>query len=324
METDISSSSIYDLMDLDRLRRDTQGDKKAALNEVAQKFESIFVAMMLKSMRDANQYFEQDSPMNTKYTKFYRDMYDQQLSEDLSKKKVIGIADLIIEQLDPDYDKLIPASLMIGDRGFEPKGEHQDKELPRQLSSDKTQETSAPKESVLKEKVSTSDIRDTPKSALSFDDLKDFVARLSPHAQKAAKELGTSPAVILAQSALETGWGKQMIQRKDGSPSFNFFNIKADSRWQGDTTQKQSFEFEQGVMQKKLSQFRAYNRIEDSFADYSKFLQSDPRYAQALEHAADPKAFTQHLQKAGYATDPNYSQKVMGVMARILNMLKEK
>lgn len=323
METDISSSSIYDLMDLDRLRRDTQSDKKAALEEVAQKFESIFVAMMLKSMRDANQYFEQDSPMNTKYTKFYRDMYDQQLAEDLSKKKMIGIADLITQQLDPDYDKLIPASLMIGDRGFEPK-EASNTELPRKVLPEKTPESSQPKETSLPDKTAISDIRDMPKSALAFDDLKDFVHRLSPHAQKTAKELGTSPAVILAQSALETGWGKQMIQRKDGSPSFNFFNIKADSRWQGETTQKHSFEFEQGVMQKKLSQFRAYHRIEDSFADYSNFLKSDPRYAKALEHAADPKAFTQHLQQAGYATDPNYSQKVMGVMARILNMLKEK
>ena len=144
----------------------------------------------------------------------------------------------------------------------------------------------------------------------------DFVRQLWPHAREAARELGVAPEVLIAQAALETGWGRRMIQRADGGNSFNLFGIKADSSWQGDRAQVATIEYVGGVAERQRASFRAYSGLGESFSDYVQFLRSNPRYRQALEQVQDSESFVRGLQDAGYATDPNYADKILRILDR--------
>ena len=149
---------------------------------------------------------------------------------------------------------------------------------------------------------------------MTFSDRNDFVAQLYPHAQKAAATLGTQAEVLIAQSALETGWGQKMVKRPSGDSSNNLFNIKADNRWDGDKAAVSTLEFEQGVAVQQRSNFRVYDNIKQSFDDFVSFISDGPRYQEAIKKAANPNEFVKALQDAGYATDPQYADKVMKVM----------
>lgn len=154
-------------------------------------------------------------------------------------------------------------------------------------------------------------------SVATFSSQAEFVLRLYPLAQKAARSLGTQPEVLLAQSALETGWGQKMVRRINGEPSNNLFNIKADSRWQGDRASVQTLEFQQGVAVRQRADFRVYDSLDQSFDDFVRFISSD-RYQSAREAAHNPEGFIRGLQDAGYATDPAYTDKVMQVLKSVL------
>jgi flagellar protein FlgJ len=119
---------------------------------------------------------------------------------------------------------------------------------------------------------------------------------------------------LIAQAALETGWGRHQIRFADGRPSNNLFNIKADSRWEGERVAVNTVEYEQGVAVRKREYFRAYPSIRQGFNDYVAVLQAKPRYGQALAAARRPEAYFAALQEAGYATDPRYADKVVAVL----------
>jgi peptidoglycan hydrolase FlgJ len=140
-----------------------------------------------------------------------------------------------------------------------------------------------------------------------------FVESLRPMAQRIAAKLGIDSAVLLSQSALETGWGQKVIQCADGSSSFNFFNIKADANWTGAVVKVPTIEYQSGVAVREWASFRAYASPEESFADYARLIGENPRYQQALECGNDPRAYVKALAEAGYATDPRYAQKVLAV-----------
>lgn len=287
--------SFFDLSNLNSLREEAlQGDPdKKALKQVAAQFESIFTQMLFKSMRKANEAFEdEDSPFNASSVKFYRDMHDQQLSMELSQSGALGLADIIVEQLSPTPGKYTPASLF----------------SPSQITPMVSKPTELVEE--IKEAVTASN------DVKVIESEQSFVSELWQHAKQAAEKIGLSPAVMLAQSALETGWGKYVITKSDGKSSNNLFNIKADKSWQGDKAAKASLEFEDGVAVKKQSNFRAYNNIAESFDDFVNFLQQNPRYKSALKTTANPTEYLNELQKAGYATDPNYAQKIINVLSR--------
>lgn len=287
--------SFFDLSNLNSLREEAlQGDPdKKALKQVAAQFESIFTQMLFKSMRKANEAFEdEDSPFNASSVKFYRDMHDQQLSMELSQSGALGLADIIVEQLSPTPGKYTPASLF----------------SPSQIAPMVSKPTE-PVEEIKETVTASNDVK-------VIESEQSFVSELWQHAKQAAEKIGLSPAVMLAQSALETGWGKYVITKSDGQSSNNFFNIKADKSWQGDKAAKASLEFEDGVAVKKQSNFRAYNNIAESFDDFVNFLQQNPRYKSALKTTANPTEYLNELQKAGYATDPNYAQKIINVLSR--------
>ncbi len=149
-------------------------------------------------------------------------------------------------------------------------------------------------------------------SALGERTPEGFVAKIWHHAQKAAQELGVDPRALVAQAALETGWGKRGISRGNGSDSNNLFGIKATG-WKGDSVSTGTHEYVNGVKTTETASFRAYSSAADSFADYVRLLKNSDRYQQALNAGTDIKGFARGLQKAGYATDPGYAAKIAAI-----------
>jgi flagellar protein FlgJ len=147
-------------------------------------------------------------------------------------------------------------------------------------------------------------------SDLAFSNPVDFVRTLAPYAKAAAEKLGVSTRAVLAQAALETGWGKHMPQHANGRQSFNLFGIKADGDWQGGSVTAATQEYRQGTPASENADFRSYASPVQSFADYVRLLSGNPRYAGALDQGDNVAAFGQALHRAGYATDPDYAAKL--------------
>ncbi|MFT5788879.1 MAG: flagellar protein FlgJ, partial [Shewanella sp.] len=240
-------------------------------------------------------------------------------------------------QLDPTNSPMTPASVLRGDSDSSARsnGFTLDNGHAMQMPTSRTTASSplglgtsvsvAPQtlDSLLSGKVLPSAALNVDKSQADFTSQDEFVSRLYPHAEKAAKQLGTTPEVLIAQSALETGWGQKMVKGVAGQQSNNLFNIKADNRWQGDKAQVNTLEYEQGIAVKQKADFRVYDDIGQSFNDFVSFVSNSERYQDAMKKAANPQAFVQSLQDAGYATDPKYTDKVMQVMKTITRDFKE-
>ncbi len=150
----------------------------------------------------------------------------------------------------------------------------------------------------------------------AFSSPEAFVRGLQDPAREAAARLGVAPRVLLAQAALETGWGQRILRGPDGASSHNLFGIKAGPDWQGARVTAQTLEYRDGVARREQAVFRAYDSFSQSFMDYADFILGNPRYQAALARADDPRAYLQALQEAGYATDPDYAAKIQGIMAR--------
>jgi flagellar protein FlgJ len=150
---------------------------------------------------------------------------------------------------------------------------------------------------------------------------EEFVQKLWPCAEEAGKALGVDPKHLLAQAALETGWGKSLPCDTDGTSSNNFFGIKAGSSWQGDSVSVKTLEFEGGVPVPRQAKFRSYDSPADSFRDYVEVLRNNPRYAAALNTGSDTRAFAHGLQRGGYATDPRYAMKIEATAGAIAQNL---
>lgn len=307
-----STADVYnDFSGLAKLRGEAKGKSPQALREAARQFESVFIQMALKSMRQAS---HESSLMNTQQTKAYRDMYDQQLGLELSKTSKLGFSDMLVRQLggEPGKDGKAPAGKTLGDyrrdalpviRGeaAESLGEEHKKAL-RLID----RLTATPQGAPFK----TAPVGD---GKPGFDGPDDFVTTLWPEAQKAAAELGVDPKMLLAQAALESGWGKSMPSTTSGQASHNLFGIKANRSWEGQSIASSTLEYEGGKPVRTRAVFRSYDSYADSFRDYVQFLRSNPRYADALQNADNPERFIAGLQKAGYATDPSYARKVLSI-----------
>jgi flagellar protein FlgJ len=308
-------------------------EKQAALKEAAQQFEAIFTKMLLKTMRQAQDVLASDSPMNSESTKFYRDMHDQQLAVELSGNGSLGLSDLIIRQLGGADDTFTPQSIIRQDgnlpglnengthsaRSFIPSGRISPDEKLAALNEHKEQARQAQQ---LKNTQQTSvpfAVDDTP--VVAFEQPKDFVTALIEPAKRIEKALGIPFEVVIAQSALETGWGQKIISGEQGQSSNNLFNIKADSRWSGNKMNKDTLEYEQGTLTKVNAPFRAYETLAESANDYINFISSNDRYKPALEKVGNVEQFLQGLQQAGYATDPKYADKIMSTLRRVSSLL---
>jgi flagellar protein FlgJ len=286
--------NVNDLGGLDSLRQAAHKGDEGALREAAQQFESIFIQMMLKSMRKAEDVFaDEENPFNSKQVKFYREMYDQQLAVDLSSSGSLGLADIIVKQLGQNVEGFQPASTVRSD------GNLSSINRARAADVEKIQDQYAGSEG---------------EKSVAFETPEEFVAALLPSAEKAAAELGLDPLALVAQAAVETGWGRQVIHSAQGQNSHNLFGIKADNRWQGEKALVETLEFNDGIPRKEQAQFRSYSSFDESLKDYVDFVKQSPRYSHAIQNSNDSKAYFDSLQKAGYATDPEYSNKVIDVL----------
>lgn len=309
-------NNYHDLTGLQNLKAQAKNapdsaESKEALKKAAQHFESIFIGMMLKSMREANKAFEEGNPMHSNTTRFFRDMYDQQLATDMSDNGSMGLADIIVQQLSGDTDSFKAASVLRNDATLANLQNIKASTKPNLDNS--TVSVATPEQSDTQGNIEQNK-QAQPKPDMSFESPEDFVNKLWDFAKNTAKKIGLNPAVMLAQSALETGWGQHVIKDQQGQSSFNLFNVKAHRDWEGDKAAKSTLEFENGVAVKKVEPFRVYNSIQDSFDDFIEFLNSNGRYQDALKSANDSEQFLQKLQHAGYATDPNYADKIIGIL----------
>ncbi len=144
---------------------------------------------------------------------------------------------------------------------------------------------------------------------------QDFVNRMLPHAMKASKTSGVPHNLMLGQAALESGWGKREIRMGDGSNSYNVFGIKAGAGWKGKTADVLTTEFQNGVASQRTEKFRAYSSYAEAFEDYARLIANNPRYSEVLQQGDDAGAIARSVQNSGYATDPNYADKLARVLA---------
>ncbi len=363
-------SNTYSYNDLSSLNAITQvgkTDQAKALKEVARQFESMFVGVMLKSMRDANAVFEESNPLSSNESKFYRQMFDDQLALSLSKGKGMGLADTLYRQLKQQFDvkehaksienneptnktyslntEVNPFSVsqtvksipMPVDAPHELKFNKPVTDVPilaptPVLTPIKTEEIyiAKPKDSLKNTmriqaanqplSVDVSDKTHSDKiqpgkvqKQAGFQSPQEFVNVIWPIAQQVATDMKVEPKAIIAQAALETGWGKHIIHQQDGKNSHNLFGIKADRRWDGEVAKVSTLEFRGGIAKKEVAPFRVYDSYESSLKDYAHFIKNSSRYKEAAEQGHNIQGYSEGLQKGGYATDPNYATKIQRI-----------
>lgn len=284
---DLASSNIYtDFQGLAKLRHQARNNDPQAIRETAQQFEGLFIQMMLKSMRQTAQ---GEGLFDSDQVKFYQQMLDQQVSLDLSKGQGIGLAKVLYRQLGGESGEATSPKPLTQPYSPPARSYHRIESLPASKG------------------IAAPDWKELPP--------REFVQHLWPHAVEAGDNLGVQPEVLIAQAALETGWGHHIVNNAGGESSHNLFGIKADRHWQGPQMSVRTLEYKDGVAMPSRAAFRAYGSIASSFGDYVSFLQGNPRYQTALEQTHDPGLFLRALQEAGYATDPKYAQKVRSIMS---------
>ena len=304
--SDFSQINALDPNTLGGLRRLSKESSPEATKEAARQFEALFVQQMLKSMRDAT---PKGSMFDSDETRMYQSLLDQQMSMQLSTRAGgIGLAKVIERQLNagktevklPDGPVPLDAAIR---RGFD--GAVSPSAIGTASQAAKTAGAAASAAATAVPMLPNMPAGAGPRA---------FVEKVWPQAVEASRATGIPARFLVAQAALETGWGKFELKNADGTPSHNLFNIKAGKSWSGDTVSTATTEYVNGAATRENARFRAYGSYADSFRDYANLIRNNPRYA-AVVGQNDATAFARGLQAAGYATDPQYADK----LARIIN-----
>ena len=277
-----------DFSGLEGLKRNVKAEDPKAIRAVAQQFESLFTSMMLKSMREAKL---GEGLGDSQQTDLYQGMYDQQLALKMSQGKGIGLADMLVQQLT---------------RTGAAKGA-----APRPATATGPTAVTGPA-------AATSPVTVPPGQApISDAEKTNFVQRLAPIATAAGAQLGVSANTLIAQAALETGWGRHVPQAAGGGSSQNLFGIKAGASWSGASTTALTTEYGPGGAAAVVQPFRAYSSVQQGVNDYVSLLQRNSRYQGALGTGDNVGAFAGALSRGGYATDPNYGQKLQAMAVHV-------
>lgn len=292
----------------------------AAIDRAARKLEGAFASLLIHSMRSSG--LGEDA-MFPGAASQYRDVYDQQLAHIITEGRGLGLQEAIRRQLSVMSDAVSSTDSSTGTPASglpmidAPAVSMPLKTLPSTLEAlplhlrlqSMTGET-APRSLHSQRNAAVNNIASNSGSERSP---AEFVAAIMPHAQKAAAELGVPVKTLIAQAALETGWGRKMPRQSGGSEAHNLFGIKATGRWTGDSVTATTTEVVNGTARREVARFRAYDSAADSFNDYVRLLKTNPRYADSLNSGGDGKRFAQSLQRAGYATDPDYAAKLHAI-----------
>ena len=275
------------------------GASHARIEKAARELETQFAQLLLKSMRSASM----GDPLMGENTT-YREMYDQQLARELTKGRGLGLAPMIMRQLErsqPSAPSATPSAAsmpLAAPAGMLPLA---------QANAGVSMPGIALPTPVAPPVAPACD----PDAPLDCSSPEAFVKSIWPHAQKTAAELGVPAKALVAQAALETGWGRRLA-REGNTSSHNLFGIKAGGRWNGQRMTASTHEYANGVRQVERADFRAYASASESFADYARLL-GNARYADARGTGEDTHRFASALQRAGYATDPSYADKIAAI-----------
>lgn len=281
----MSFAPVVDAGGLDALRAAAARGEPRALEEAAMHFEALFIGMLLKSARSASL---GEGLLDGGDTRQYLEMMDAQVAQDVARRGGFGFGRMLVEQLGGYAGMSAPsAGRMPAARAARPGA------APSGAAPGSTAEAAA--------KGSTPSAREQ------------FVNALLPHAKQAAERLGVDPRLLVAQAALETGWGASIPRHADGRSTHNVFGMKAGASWRGEKAGAWTLEVVAGVPERRRAHFRAYASIAESFADYADVIEGLSRYADARRGAADPEAYARAVADAGYATDPEYADKWLAV-----------
>ncbi|GAB3630436.1 flagellar rod assembly protein FlgJ [Pandoraea terrae] len=280
-QSDMTQRAAYDLQGFAALRAAAHQQSPQAAQQAAKQFEAVFTQMMLKSMRDATL---SGGLLENDQSKMFTGMLDEQLAQQMSANKGIGLADMMLKQLSRSGQGV---------------------NLPPGAVTD----APAPLAGRAYNGADAIGVADGAPAAAG-----EFVDRMAGAAQNASQASGIPARFMLSQAALESGWGKREIKRADGSTSFNVFGIKAGKNWNGSTVEVTTTEYVDGQPRRVKAKFRAYASYDEAFNDYANLLRNNPRYASVVASNGDAGAFANGLQRAGYATDPQYASKLMRIM----------
>lgn len=301
--TPLSSGAAFDLHSLDALKRAVKSDATGGLKAAAKQMEGLFVQMMLKSMRDAS---FKGGLFDSEQSEMFTSLYDQQLAQNIAENGRLGFADNMVEQMTGEK----PAHS--GGTSTQP--------VPLAISPDLLKRTTGIISSTLSHAKPEKEARS--RSVAGTEESGGFLSRLLAPAMAVARKSGIPHQLILAQAALESGWGNQEILTKSGQPSHNLFGIKATDDWTGKTTEITTTEYSQGIAQKTKQTFKVYDSYTDALSDYASLLINNPRYRKVL-YAATPENAAKALQTAGYATDPDYAKKLIGIIQQIKGHVRQ-
>jgi peptidoglycan hydrolase FlgJ len=304
--------SIFDFGSLSSLHRDVTGQQPASAEkqaEVARQFEAVYIQMLLKQMRQATM---KSGLLDSNESQMMQSMADQQLALQLANPG-IGLAQSLLKQMQANQPGQEGAAADADGQG----GAQAMKPLDLAART-VTSGSSNPEVAALLRVLRRGGASDRALAAAEGapDHVVDFVAQMAPAAKAAERQSGVPARLILGQAALESGWGQREIRYPDGRTSYNLFGIKAGDSWKGKTVNVLTTEYENGTPRKVTQAFRAYNSYEESFADYARLLGSNPRY-DAVADARDEIDAARRIQAAGYATDPRYADKLIGVMGQL-------
>jgi len=305
--------------DLTALRRRAGGGDAEAAGEVARQFESLFVQSLLKSMRSAS--LGDGGMFSNQATKQYRQLFDQQMAMQAAEGQGFGLAEMVERQIrahagqaeaSPSLDKSLAGyrerAASVPSPAMAPPGTVGAASGPSPAPNSTDGSGNAAN-------AASAAGAERPGEAGHgrWAGPREFVTDILPAAERTARGLGVPPRALVAQAALETGWGERMLRGTDGGPSFNLFNIKAHG-WQGETVSVPPLEYRDGIAVREHAEFRSYDSLEAAFEDYAAFLRDNPRYAEALRAGDEEGAFVDALQDAGYATDPGYAEKLRRIL----------
>lgn len=288
-----SSALAMDGRSLDALRREAQRDPHAAVKKAATQFEALFMQMVLKSMREAT--LKSGLMDGGSGEAMMTSMFDQQLATTMA-----GQGGTLAQVLTAQLTRHLSPAAVDG------------------AEADRSSAIAAPQAATgLLRYLETAQLAPTAAASAEPASSESFVRRHWQDALEAERASGVPAGFILSQAALESGWGKHEIRHTDGRASHNLFGIKAGEHWRGDAVQVRTTEYENGAAQKITDRFRSYDSYADAFKDWATMMVNNPRYRQVRDAGADAQGFAQALQDAGYATDPRYRDKLMGVMRMV-------
>jgi len=336
MDGSIQGQFALDVQGLDRLKHRAARDPQKQLRGAAEQFEALFLHRMIKSMRDAS---PRSELTDSSQMRFYQSLFDQQISQHMAGRG-LGLADQLVAQLSgkgvsPDAARATtgaspldaiprgePRRLPGVDRAAgdpvagNPAAGASNGDTASGMDDAGKADTVAPVERSRPPLLSAANPATPGVATPGVGTPTDFVHQLYEPAREASRRTGMPAPLILAQAALETGWGRREIATADGGNSHNLFGIKAGADWDGPTTEVVTHEYINGQRTRVVDRFRVYDSYAEAFADHGRLITDNPRYAPVLQ-AADAEQAARALQSGGYATDPSYADKLVTLMDQI-------